>query len=1048
MKNAKKLMSLFIVICMAVSVLPMAAMADAPALISDFAGLKQAFSNGGEYRLAGNITVDEGLNHYSTSGALVIDGNGFSISPLVTGLDEVGIVNEDATEIENIIMNYGTLTLKNLTVYGGEGRCIFNDDSGVLIAENVTLERAHLTSGYGAGIRNEGRAVFTDSNIRRNGCDMAAGGFLNYGTLIFENTAIVENRNFGSGTGGGGGQNNGTIYMNNTTVANNQSSEIGGGINNFNGRIYAINSTFTGNITTATSDSYGGGIGNNNGTLWAANCIFAYNYANNKPSDIGIYSGNNITMDYCAYGKIKGDTVSASDCTELTDTDLPNTVFNGSRSMGIVDKNGIEQAQKFERPLIVRQNGAKTYGVYLNHLSPLLTGGTKTYYKRENFALEMEYERGSLKYVMAASNLVPELVTKYADGTERNGTVLGALSDNMATYFVVTIVPGEGGTVSNGSSLSNTYLEGSVVEITAIPDYGFAFLGWKIGDDATPSVVDRTYYITSISSDIKLTPVFKDIRKNVTLNLGGGTVLGTLPSKYVPGEEFVLPTASEITKENAGFGGWYDNPSFTGEAYTKIPASETGDVEFWAKWIMPQTLSFQKSVYTTDLNGNVSNPLSGAMTTVTYESSNLSVATVDSATGEVTVTGPGKTTITATAAQTDEYSSASASYELTITKIRNTSRPTGLMGTDCTTPENNDGKITGVDETMEYRYTSVWTPVTGSEMTGLTPGPYEIRYKETDTHTASDYTVIVIDAFAQTSFKVTFDAQGGTVSPEFLNTQSNGLLSELPVPTKSRSYTFDGWYTQADGGTKIDTDYVFTSDTTVYAHWTRRQSSGGGSSKASYVVSFNTNGGNDISSVSVSRNDTLKNIATPKKDGCTFEGWYKDKELTEKFDLSAKIVYSMTLYAKWSENGKDDKDDKKDEEVKKDDGNKNGNNEIILYIGKTNVVVFGEEKTIDVCPLIRADRTMLPARFVAESLGAEVLWSDAERKVTIKRDDIEIVIFIDSDKAYVNGEEILLDSPAFLENDRTYTPVRFVAEKLGGTVYWDESVSKVTIVKQ
>ena len=117
--------------------------------------------------------------------------------------------------------------------------------------------------------------------------------------------------------------------------------------------------------------------------------------------------------------------------------------------------------------------------------------------------------------------------------------------------------------------------------------------------------------------------------------------------------------------------------------------------------------------------------------------------------------------------------------------------------------------------------------------------------------------------------------------------------------------------------------------------------------------------------------------------------------------------------------------------------------EIILTIGQKEAVVFGKTKTHDVAPIIRNDRTMLPARFVAEELGAKVSWNEAERKVTIKKNDIEIILTIDSDIALVNGEEIKLDSPAFIENDS----VRFIAENLGASVDWNEGSRKVIITK-
>ena len=124
------------------------------------------------------------------------------------------------------------------------------------------------------------------------------------------------------------------------------------------------------------------------------------------------------------------------------------------------------------------------------------------------------------------------------------------------------------------------------------------------------------------------------------------------------------------------------------------------------------------------------------------------------------------------------------------------------------------------------------------------------------------------------------------------------------------------------------------------------------------------------------------------------------------------------------------------------------NNRIVLTIGEKAAEVFGETVMNDVAPIIRNDRTMLPARFVAESLGATVIWNAAEpSKVTIKKENTEIVIFVGSDKAYVSGEEITIDSPAFIENDRTYCSMRFICEKLGATVEWNAENRQAIITK-
>ena len=121
--------------------------------------------------------------------------------------------------------------------------------------------------------------------------------------------------------------------------------------------------------------------------------------------------------------------------------------------------------------------------------------------------------------------------------------------------------------------------------------------------------------------------------------------------------------------------------------------------------------------------------------------------------------------------------------------------------------------------------------------------------------------------------------------------------------------------------------------------------------------------------------------------------------------------------------------------------------EIKMTVGDLNGYVNGAVKTLDAAPVIRKDRTMLPVRFVAENLGAAVAWDGATGTATLTSGDIEIKITIGAAAATVNGEEKPLDAPAFIENSRTYLPVRFVAEALGGTVAWDGATGTATITK-
>ena len=68
---------------------------------------------------------------------------------------------------------------------------------------------------------------------------------------------------------------------------------------------------------------------------------------------------------------------------------------------------------------------------------------------------------------------------------------------------------------------------------------------------------------------------------------------------------------------------------------------------------------------------------------------------------------------------------------------------------------------------------------------------------------------------------ITFDANGGTVTPADALTERDGTLATLPTPTRS-GYTFNGWFTAANGGDEVTTSTVFEADATIYAQWTRR----------------------------------------------------------------------------------------------------------------------------------------------------------------------------------------------------------------------------------
>lgn len=77
---------------------------------------------------------------------------------------------------------------------------------------------------------------------------------------------------------------------------------------------------------------------------------------------------------------------------------------------------------------------------------------------------------------------------------------------------------------------------------------------------------------------------------------------------------------------------------------------------------------------------------------------------------------------------------------------------------------------------------------------------------------------------------------------------------------------------------------------------------------------------------------------------------------------------------------------------------------------------------------------MVPFRVLGETFGAKVAWDQDAQTVTYTYGDTELVMTIGEDTYTLNGEEQTMDTAPVLSGDRTYVPVRFVAEDLGYTV--------------
>lgn len=96
-------------------------------------------------------------------------------------------------------------------------------------------------------------------------------------------------------------------------------------------------------------------------------------------------------------------------------------------------------------------------------------------------------------------------------------------------------------------------------------------------------------------------------------------------------------------------------------------------------------------------------------------------------------------------------------------------------------------------------------------------------------------------------------------------------------------------------------------------------------------------------------------------------------------------------------------------------------------------------------PLIIDDRTLIPARGLFEKLGAKVKWNEKKNEVTVQYNATTIIVPIDYDYTYINGEIVNLDVPAQILNGRTMLPLRFIMDNLGFDVEWDGETRTVFV---
>jgi uncharacterized repeat protein (TIGR02543 family) len=152
-------------------------------------------------------------------------------------------------------------------------------------------------------------------------------------------------------------------------------------------------------------------------------------------------------------------------------------------------------------------------------------------------------------------------------------------------------------------------------------------------------------------------------------------------------------------------------------------------------------------------------------------------------------------------------------------------------------------------------------------------------------------TSISVDRFVLRRYEVQFNANGGNpIESDFLNFGQD--ISEPNILPYKEGHSFVGWYTDPELTEPFNFGSMPANDLTVYAKWSINQ----------YTISFSTNGGTSVNSITQDYGTSVSAPIPPTKTEYTFMGWYRDEAFNTGYTFTTMPAENLTLYAKWSPN--------------------------------------------------------------------------------------------------------------------------------------------------
>ena len=439
------------------------------------------------------------------------------------------------------------------------------------------------------------------------------------------------------------------------------------------------------------------------------------------------------------------------------------------------------------------------------------------------------------------------------------------ITNAPAAEHTITVTTAGGGTASASSTSATA---GTEITLTATPNTGYHFKEWQV--ESLAGLVITNNKFTMPDSNVAIKAIFEEdspfapTKHTVTVKTDGNGIAFASPLLAVAGTEITL---TAMPKKGYHFKEW--------QVISGGVAIENN------KFLMPDSNVEVKAVFEKDAPpaptdpGKPSISVTGAYTyngsEHTATVSGYNPATMDIAGNTATDAGDYTVRVTSKTGRWADGSTGAVTAAWSIGKATQEA-PNGLIGVAPTTEGGSDGKITGVDATMEYRAESetIYTACTGIEIENLPAGNYFVRYAEDHNHFASpDAEVTVGEGTPLANCTITFNASGGSGSMDSV-TVNAGTIYILPACgfTAPADQEFKAWEI---GGTeyKVGDSYTVLVDTEIKALW---ENSVITPTTYTVTVSNDGNGTASASHAKAAAGTEITLTATPQI-GYHFKGW-------------------------------------------------------------------------------------------------------------------------------------------------------------------------------